>query len=61
MEGLTIAEMAERLGAKHKTIWTRLVRAGIKPKQIISGMSLYTENDFEIIKDDHRRKLNKPE
>jgi predicted DNA-binding protein (UPF0251 family) len=55
MEGLTIQEMAERLGAKHKTIWARLARAGIKPKQIISGLSLYTEKDFEAIKGKNKR------
>ena len=50
MEGLTVAEMAERLSAKHKTIKARLDRAGIRPKQIISGICLYTEADFNLIK-----------
>jgi predicted ArsR family transcriptional regulator len=48
MNGMTISEMAERLKLPRDTIKKRLLRAGRKP---FSQEALYTENDFEAIKD----------
>ena len=48
MEGLTASEMADRLNKPIETIKKRLHRAGRKP---FSQEALYTEEDFEAIKD----------
>jgi hypothetical protein len=48
MEGLTASEMADRLKIPIATIKKRLLRARRKP---FSQEALYTEEDFEAIKD----------
>jgi hypothetical protein len=47
MEGLTIDEMAKRLGLPYKTIAQRILRGGHEP--IFSG-NLYSVEVFEAIK-----------
>lgn len=54
MDGLTVGEMAALLGEKHKTIKARLDRAGIVPKAILSGICVYSPDDFEKIKNPRR-------
>jgi len=48
MQGMTISEMAEKLKLPKDTVRRRLLRAGCKP---FSQEALYTEKDFEIIKE----------
>jgi predicted ArsR family transcriptional regulator len=48
MEGMTISEMAKALNLPLATVKKRLLRAGRKP---FSQEALYTEDDFEAIKD----------
>jgi hypothetical protein len=48
MEGLTVSEMAKALNLPLATVKKRLLRAGRKP---FSQEALYTEEDFEAIKD----------
>ena len=47
MEGITIEEMAKRLGKPYKTIAQRILRGGYEP--IFSG-NLYSEEIYEEIK-----------
>jgi transposase len=47
MEGITIKEMAKRLGKPYKTIAQRILRGGYGP--VFSG-NLYSEKVFEEIK-----------
>jgi predicted ArsR family transcriptional regulator len=47
MNGMTISEMAERLKLPRDTVRRRLLRAGRKP---FSQEALYTEDDFEAIR-----------
>ena len=61
MEGLTIEEMAIRLGKPYKTVAQRILRGGYEP--IFSG-NLYSEEVFEVIKNSRgkgRPKKSKPE
>ena len=48
MNGLTVSEMAEKLKLPLATVKKRLLRAGCKP---FSQEALYTEKDFEKIRD----------
>jgi transposase len=47
VEGLTITEMAKKLGISYGTAKSRLVRAGVKP---ITKEALYDKSAFEILK-----------
>jgi sulfur carrier protein ThiS len=47
MKGLTVSEMAEKLGIDSHTVAVRLNRAGIRP---ISKEALYDESAMEIIR-----------
>jgi transposase len=47
MEGITIEEMAKRLGKPYKTIAQRILRGGYEP--VFSG-NLYSKEAFEEIK-----------
>jgi hypothetical protein len=47
MKGLTVAEMAEKLGLKETTVRQRLMVAGIKPK---TKSPLYDESALEAIR-----------
>lgn len=48
MNGLTVSEMADKLKLPIATVKKRLLRAGCKP---ITQEALYTEEDFEKIRD----------
>jgi predicted ArsR family transcriptional regulator len=48
MTGLTMQEMAEKLGITKYAVKQRLLRAGIKPK---TKAALYDESALEIIKE----------
>ena len=48
MNGITVSEMAEKLKLPLATVKKRLLRAGRKP---FSQEALYTEEDFEAIRD----------
>jgi len=48
MQGITASEMAEKLKLPKDTIRRRLLRAGRRP---FSQEALYTNEDFEAIKD----------
>ena len=50
MEGITIAEMAERSGLTAATVKTRLYRAGIKPIAYAGPTAFYAEAAFEAVK-----------
>jgi hypothetical protein len=46
MNGLTVSEMAEKLGLDPHTVAVRLIRAGIKPK---TKEAIYDESALEAI------------
>jgi len=52
MTGVTASEMAERLSLPLDTIKRRLHRAGRKP---FCQEALYTEEDFEVIKNSNSK------
>jgi hypothetical protein len=52
MEGLTVSEMAKRLGIKPHSVTVRLNRAGIKP---ITQEALYDPSALEAIKYANKR------
>lgn len=62
MEGLTISEMVKMLGLPHKTIMARIRRAGIEPKYRAGRIGLYSEADFNLIKNSRApgRPVKKP-
>lgn len=47
MEGLTVAEMSEKLGLKETTVRQRLMVAGIKP---ITHSPVYPASALEVIR-----------
>jgi len=51
MEGITVLDMAQRLKTSSVAIKMRLSRKGIAPFKYIGSAGLYTEKDFEAIKD----------
>jgi predicted ArsR family transcriptional regulator len=57
IEGITISEMAERLGIPKYTVENRLSRAGIQP--VFSG-SLYPPDTLDKIKEAKRGRPAKP-
>jgi hypothetical protein len=58
MEGLTIAEMAERSGLTAATVKTRLYRAGIKPIAYAGPTAFYAEAAYEAVKGE--RSMGRP-
>jgi membrane-anchored protein YejM (alkaline phosphatase superfamily) len=48
MTGLTIQEMAEKLGITEKAVYTRLLKAGIRP---ITRQVIYPESALEQIRE----------
>jgi len=48
MQGLTVKEIAERLGLPPKTVKMRLYRAGIKPVAYAGPTAFYDESALEI-------------
>jgi predicted ArsR family transcriptional regulator len=48
MEGLTLTEMAKKLGIPQRTVERRIQRAGIKP---LSREAIYPSDTLDIIKD----------
>jgi IS30 family transposase len=48
MEGMTITEMAKKLGLPQRTVERRIQRAGIKP---MSREAIYPADTFEKISD----------
>jgi predicted ArsR family transcriptional regulator len=57
VEGITISEMAEKLGIPKHTVETRLSRAGIEP--VFYG-SLYAPDTLDKIRDAKRGRPKKP-
>lgn len=55
MEGITVLEMAQALGASSDAIKRRLQRKGIKPFRYIGSAGIYKNEDFEAIKDGGKR------
>ena len=49
MRGITVAEMAGRLGISHLAVKSRLVRAKIKARGYVGMVGLYNEKDFQKI------------
>ena len=50
MDGLTIAEIAEKLGIKPGTAKVRLQRAGIKPQSYAGPTAVYAPEALEAIR-----------
>ena len=48
MQGLTVKEIAERLGLPPKTVKMRLYRAGIKPVTYAGPTAIYPQEALEI-------------
>jgi hypothetical protein len=57
MEGLTLTEMAEKLGLPQRTIERRVQRAGIRP---LTREALYPPDTLEKIIDKKRGRPSKP-
>jgi hypothetical protein len=57
MEGLTLTEMAEKLGLPQRTIERRVQRAGIKP---LTKEALYPPDTLEKIREAKRGRPKKP-
>jgi len=55
MQGLTVKEIAERLGLPPKTVKMRLYRAGIKPVAYAGPTAFYDESALEIASAPRRR------
>jgi predicted ArsR family transcriptional regulator len=51
MEGITVLDIAQRLGISSDAARKRLNRLGIKPLRYIGSAALYRENDIEVIQD----------
>ena len=49
MQGLTVKEIAERLGLPPKTVKMRLYRAGIKPVTYAGPTAIYPQEALEIV------------
>jgi len=63
MDGLSVFDMAQRLNTSTAAVKMRLSRKGIEPYRYIGTAGIYTENDFEAIKETNKRgpKRKKPE
>jgi uncharacterized protein YjcR len=64
MEGLTIREIAEKLGIAPLTVKQRLLRAGIQPKDHAGKTNIYDESVVEAIRNvqmGRPKKAKKPE
>jgi len=49
MQGLTVKEIAERLGLPPQTVKMRLYRAGIKPVTYAGPTAIYPQEALEIV------------
>jgi len=54
MEGITVLDMAQRLGTSSAAVKMRLSRKGREPFKYVGSAGLYTEADFEAIREAKR-------